>query len=243
MKENALPEELTELRQLQRKVAHYEAGADASERSEGEQLTPERLWHLLLEAPAGERLGRLDAQLAAIEAGHRVAQERDIAREKVEVTQGLLDRALREVANRDDQLRGLDLTIAHLQGQIAALERTFTMSQELIARAMLSPQVGYAEVQSFQLDGLDEELPARREEPAVLDVQRRVTDQLKSAGIDTSARCGYEWDGDGQTMCDQHACGIVNPLHLGDHECEQGCRATCSQQEAERIEEAKQSAT
>lgn len=169
------------------------------------------------------------------------AQETEVAfwRGRCEETQELLDRALAQVAERDAQLRNQELTISHLHGQVAALERVFVMGQQAAARAMFGPQGARAATQEFKLQGLDETVPPRREEPALADVQQRVVDQLKSAGIDTKSLCHYEWDDDGPCM---HSCGIVNPLHLGDHECEQDCGAKCSQQEAERIEEAKQRA-
>lgn len=160
------------------------------------------------------------------------------AQHRRDETQKLLDRALAQVAERDAQLRSQELTISHLHGQVAALDRVFAMGQEAAARAMFAPQVG-AVAQEFKLQGLDD-VPPRREEPALAGVQQRVVEQLKSAGIDTSSICGYDWDDDGPCS---HACGIVNPLHLGDHVCEQGCGTICSQLQAERIEEAKQRAT
>lgn len=178
------------------------------------------------------------------------APKRDLveARHRRDETQKLLDRALAQVAERDAQLRNQELTISHLHGQVAALDRVFAMGQEAAARAMFGPQINYAELDrgyaSLAREGLDEDdVPPRREEPALTVVQQRVTEQLKSAGIDTSSICGYEWDLVVTEGCSTHACGIVNPLHLGDHECEQGCGAKCSQREAERIEEAKQRAT
>lgn len=169
----------------------------------------------------------------------------DALRAEKSQVQDLLDRALAQVAERDAQLRNQELTISHLHGQVAALDRVFAMGQEAAARAMFGPQINYAELDRgyarLAKEGLDgDDVPPRREEPALAGVQQRVVEQLKSAGIDTSSICGYDWDDDGPCS---HACGIVNPLHLGDHVCEQGCGAICSQLQAERIEEAKQRAT
>jgi hypothetical protein len=64
------------------------------------------------------------------------------------------------------------------------------------------------------------------------DVREKIGEQLKSAGIDPSAPCGFEWPGD--DMHAEHFCGEINPLHTQDHKCEL-CSGTLSHVEAEAM--------
>lgn len=224
-----------ELRDLRATIASWTADADDSPTAEGEKLTAGRLWHLLLQNAAMPRLERLAFMLTAIDAGHVIAGERDELKRMVEAQQF-------QISARDERMHNLEMIVAGLRGQVEAYQHMIAIGSagqvELLERLATSTVITGAQTAERWLEDIEDEMPVRREEPAVVE---KIEQQLKAAGIDTRAACRHGWEGVATDECDGgvHECQLTNPLHLGDHACHELCGATLSQEAAEKIEEAK----
>lgn len=203
------------------KVAAYEAGMADLDAVEGAVHVPATLWRKLLRAPLTQRMSILARALEADAQARRcltLNHEGHIGEllDSLEDTQRKLCAAFG--FETPQSLYSLTVAVQALRNiMVAGISERGTVAVEY---AEATPD--YRQPQSVQ-DQMDE--------------------MVKSAGIDTSDLCRYEWATDDQedVLCSDHVCDVVNPLHSGNHECEQ-CNVTLSHEAAERIEEAKRNA-
>jgi hypothetical protein len=203
-------------REAGEKIARYEAGQDATPREEGIVLSPAQLWHKLLTVPEDQRLAMLRVLTENARTAYDCfAQDHGGALMQLEADREALSHAVFGSPTLD--------STSQLHTAVRALRSV--MVDGIAARGGV---VEYREVEP-------ETFP---EEP---DVREKIGAQLKSAGIDLSSVCGYQWEGPATDACDggAHACRLVNPLHVQAHECDPDhCGQTLTHIEAEQLAEA-----
>lgn len=223
------------LREAQDKIARYEAAADATPVPEGVAGTTGQLWHKMLQADEAGRYRLLGWFMEIAERDSSCFAENH---------RGRLDHLqfeLQDVQAKLSTTLGFDTPQSLHSLTVAVQALRNVMVERLAAR---EPQVEYRAVDepAFSIDDL---LPKF---PAAPSVQEKIGEQLKAAGIDTSAVCGFEVAGwpsiEEDDYCASwseplgageggHRCAVVNPLHAGVHECK--CGAQLGHDQAERL--------
>lgn len=206
-------------------LAAYEAGREVYDPAEAEgrmTLTPGQLWHKLLSMKGEERLLTLGASL----------RNARVARECFEMDHaGQIESLHQAISGAEEALGlavGLEGTDYALNQLIAAAHALRTIVDRAQGETALGPVESVVALPEFLGDR---------------DAKARIGEQLKAAGIDPSAVCGYTWEGPSTDGCDQgvHRCELRNPLHAQDHACdERYCGQTLSHVEAEKLAEANQ---
>lgn len=228
------PTEEEKLRQLivevRDKLARYEAGADATPAPEGEDipLTTGQLWHKMLQADEAGRFRLLNWFMEVAERDSSCFAENH--RGRLEHLQFELE----DVQAKLSTTLGFDTPQSLHSLTVAVQALRNVMVDGLAAR---EGRVEYAAAGSVTLDDLLSKFPAA---PSV---QEKIGEQLKAAGIDTSAVCGYGWEGEPTDACDAgvHECRLINPLHVQSHQCDPDhCGQELSHFEAEQRAEANQ---
>lgn len=202
------------------KLETYEAGQDVTPRDEATMPTPGQLWHELLNAREDVRLAAL---LRLIE-NTKTATDCFMQDHQGAMMQLEGDREQLSIAVFD--MPTLDST-SQLHTAVRALRQAIV--DGIATRAV---RIAYAEAAPAEdLDNF----------PVEKDVQAKIGDQLKTAGIDPQSVCGYTWetgttdglDSSAHEGCTRHRCGVINPLHSVSHEC--GCEETLTHEQAERL--------
>lgn len=207
-----------EVEDLRAKLRAHEAGADhnppGAERS---TRTPGQLWRILLDSTEDQRL----ALLANILETAHTAEECYAQDHAGLMRQADIDREQLSIAVFD--MPTLDST----QGLLTAVRALRQIMVDGIGQR--TERVQYAVAQPED----DEDLDGFPQEKGVAD---KIKEQLDAAGIDLTAKCGWEWetllDEPDSSICTSHLCGLVNPLHSTSHECAK-CGAFQTQAEAE----------
>lgn len=199
-------------------VDDYEAGADATPVPEGAAGTTGQLWHKMLQADEAGRFRLLgwftevaDRSSACFTENHRGRLEH-------------LQFELEDVQAKLSTTLGFDTPQSLHSLTVAVQALRNVLVDGLAARAEYAGSVT-----------LDDLMPKF---PAAPSVQEKIGEQLKAAGIDTSAVCGYTWEGEQTDACDAgvHQCRLINPLHVQSHQCDPDhCGQELSHFEAERL--------
>lgn len=204
------------------KLARYEAGADPTPVPEGVAGTTGQLWHKMLQADEAGRFRLLGWFMEIAERSSSCFAQNH---------QGSIDQLqfeLQDVQAKLSATLGFDTPQSLHSLTVAVQALRNVMVDGLAARA----QILTAEDYPSDLLEYDEDLP---QEPSV---QEKIGEQLKAAGIDTSATCGYEWN-----LTDEHVehdistvhrCTMINPLHAESHVCG-NCGTVLTHDQAERL--------
>jgi hypothetical protein len=205
---------------LKKLVDIYEAGRDDSERVEGVVRSPGQLWARLLDTPMPERIFLLETILQNGEGARQCIVQGHPAR-------------IQDLTSRIEEAQ------RHLSETLGFSEAQPLYSLLVAVRALKNVMVEGIAARELVRDAVEEvELP---EFVGDRDVREKIDEQLKSAGIDTQSICGFEWhttlEVPDTSICTDHYCGEVNPLHTQDHICA-GCGVVLTHVEAEKLAEA-----
>lgn len=211
-----------QIEHLRSLVKAYEAGADATPVPEGVAGTTGQLWHKMLQADEAGRFRLLNWFMEVAE------RESSCFALNHEGRLRNLTFELEDVQAKLSTTLGFDTPQSLHSLTVAVQALRNVMVDGLAARA----QILTAEDYLSDLLKYDEDLP---QEPSV---QEKIGEQLKAAGIDTSATCGYEWSTEqgvlDPSICYNHACAMINPLHVESHQCA-ACGAVLTHDQAERL--------
>lgn len=223
--------QLTELsRQLieaQEKIKVYELGASFEPIEEGAEPNAAQLWGKLLSGGTHTRQTIIGQAMRSNELARACfAQDHEGRLNHLEYELQDVQAKLSATLGFDAPQPLFALTVAVQALKNIMVEGIAQRSQVLITDA------------DYPADLLDND----DDFPAEAGVAEKITEQLKTAGIDLQSICGYEWhttlDVPDTSICTDHFCGTVNPLHAESHSCA-GCGSSLSHEEAERIEMAK----
>lgn len=218
------------LREARDKIEAYEAGADPTPVPEGVAGTTGQLWHKILQADEAGRFRLLNWLIELAE------RESNCFTQNHEGRIDHLQFELQDVQAKLGATLGFD-TPQSLHSLTVAVQALRNVMVDGIAAR--ESRVEYRELtdEDYPSDLLknDEDFPQERT------VQEKIGDQLKAAGIDTTAVCRYTWEGPSTDSCDGgvHECRLINPLHVESHQCDPDhCGQELSHDEAERLLEA-----
>jgi hypothetical protein len=207
-----------EVKQLRTKLGAYEAGASFEPTEEGAELTAAQLWGKLLGASVHTRQTIIGQAMRNADLARACFAQDHAGR------LGNLEYELQDVQAKLGTALGFD-TPQPLHALIVAVQALKNIMVEGIAAR--EPAVTYATAEDF---------------PVETGAREKIGEAFKQAGIDLQSICNYDWetvlDEPDSSICTDHVCGLVNPLHAEAHEC-RGCGATLTHEAAEKLEMAK----
>lgn len=213
-----------QLIEAQEKIKAYELGASFEPIEEGAELNAAQLWGKLLSASTHTRQTIIGQAMRSNELARACfAQDHEGRLNHLEYELQDVQAKLSATLGFDAPQPLFALTVAVQALKNIMVEGIAQRSQVLITDA------------DYPADLLDND----DDFPAEAGVAEKITEQLKTAGIDLQSICGYEWEGEPVPLhaLGLHKCGKVNPLHADAHEC--NCGQALTHEEAERIEMAK----